>query len=185
MLVLPAHSETAASVNAPRWLRGALIFLLVILLSSCTVQDVQFRTDDRMQILSPESRALVSTPLTIKWSMRDFTAVGLDGTADPSRGAFVVFVDRAPMPAGRNLEWLARDDSACRIDASCPDEQYLAERGVHVSSRTSVRLETLPAASDGVGNEQHYVNIVLVDGTGRRIGESAWYRQFQRLREST
>jgi hypothetical protein len=38
--------------------------------------------------------------------------------------------------------------------------------------------------ADGVGDEQHYVNIVLLDGTGHRIGESAWYRPFTSKRRS-
>ena len=162
----------------------AMGLLIALTMSSCTFQDIQLRADDRMRIIAPESREIVSAPVTVTWSMRDFTAVGLDGESVGDEGAFVVFVDRAPMPAGKTLEWLARDDTSCELDARCPDAQYLAERGIYVTTETSVTVPDLPRVG-GVGKEQHYVNIVLVDGTGRRIGESAWYRQFQSERRSS
>jgi len=89
------------------------------------------------------------------------------------------------MPVGKNLKWLARDDAGCKRDARCPDAQYLADRGVFVTTDTSVTLQTLPQQTDGVGDEQHYVNVVLLDGTGHRIGESAWYRPFTSKRRSS
>ena len=164
-------------------LAGGVLSALV--LSSCTVSNVQFRTDDRLRISAPRSRAVVSAPVTVRWSMRDFEPGGLDGSTDSGRGAFVVFVDRAPMPAGKDLKWLARDDTSCDLDPRCPDEKYLAERGVYVTTEPSLEIPSLPPAADGVGNEQHYVNVVLVDGSGRRIGESAWYRQFQSKRRES
>ena len=117
--------------------------------------------------------------------MADFDAVGLDGSSDKGRGAFAVFVDRAPMPVGKDLKWLARRDKGCQRDARCPDAEYLADRGVYVTTDTSLSVDRLPNAGDGVGKEQHFVNVVLVDGTGHRIGESAWYRAFQAERRKS
>ena len=165
--------------------RTAATLVLALMLSSCTVQNVQFRTDNRLSITSPKSRAVVSAPVTVQWSMRDFEVTGLDGTSNSSAGAFAVFVDRAPMPAGKDLTWLARGDASCELDPRCPDEKYLSDRGVYITTETSLTLEELPPAADGVGNEQHYVNVVLLDGTGRRIGESAWYRPFQSKRSDS
>lgn len=165
-----------------RWLRTCVLVLAV---SACSVSDLQFTNDDRLTFTAPQSREVVAAPLTISWDMKDFEATGLDGSSDPGRGAFVVFVDRAPMPAGKDLAWLARKDTSCARDPRCPDVDYLADRGIHVTTEPRLTLDVLPRLADGVGNEQHYVNVVLVDGTGRRIGESAWYRPFQSKRRSS
>ena len=123
--------------------------------------------------------------LTISWSMKDFTPTGLNGARDQRAGAFVVFVDHAPMPVGKDLVWLGRNDTGCRRDPRCPDAKYLADRGIFLTTATSVSVDTLPSVGDGVGDEQHYVNVVLVDGTGHRIGESAWYVPFRSKRRSS
>ena len=154
-------------------------------LAGCDVGALQFRVDDRLTFEAPGNREVVTAPLTVSWRMRDFDAVGLDGSTSDDAGAYVVFVDRAPMPVGKDLRWIARNDSGCKRDPRCPDATYLADRGVYVTTETSIDLEVLPSAPDGVGNEQHYVNVVLVDGTGTRIGESAWYRPFQTERRSS
>jgi hypothetical protein len=82
------------------------------------------------------------------------------------------------MPVGKDLKWLARKDEGCKRDPRCPDAAYLKDRSIFLTTGTSVTLDVLPAAPDGVGDEQHYATVVLVDGTGHRIGESAWYRPF-------
>ncbi len=153
--------------------------------AGCQVSALQFRTDDRLSFTAPASRALVTAPVTISWVMKGFDASGLDGSTDKGRGAFAVFVDRAPMPVGKDLKWLARSDSGCKRDPRCPDAAYLKDRGVIVTTDSTVTLDILPRVGDGVGDEQHFVNVVLVDGTGSRIGESAWYRPFQSKRRSS
>ena len=57
-----------------------------------------------------------------------------------------------------------------------PDAAYLANRRVHVTTQTSLRLPVLPRVHTVVGVEQHFVNVVLLAGTGHRIRELAWYR---------
>jgi hypothetical protein len=165
-----------------RWLR---VSALLITLSACSVSDLRFTNDHRLTFTSPEAREIVAAPLTISWDMEDFEPTGLDGSSDEGRGAFVVFVDRAPMPAGKDLKWVSRKDTACARDPRCPDEKYLEDRGIYVTTDTSVTLDVLPLQYAGVGNEQHYANVVLVDGSGRRIGESAWYLPFQSKRRSS
>jgi hypothetical protein len=143
---------------------------------------LQFKNDRRLTFQEPKSRQVVHVPVTVRWSMKNFDAVGLDGPGNSHRGVFAVFVDGAPMPVGENLKWLARGDNACKRDPRCPSAQYLAERGVYVTTETSVKLDVLPNAGAGRGVEQHYLNVVLLDGTGRRIGESAWYLPFRSRR---
>jgi hypothetical protein len=156
--------------------------LLVAFATGCLADRLQFGNDHRLTFASPAKRERVQEPVVIAWTMKGFDAVGLDGSARPDRGAFVVFLDRAPMPIGKNLRWLGKDDPSCRLDARCPDASYLATRGVYVTSTTGLTVDVLPRVRNRPGDEQHFVNVVLVDGTGRRIRESAWYLPFQRAR---
>jgi hypothetical protein len=164
------------------------VFALLVALSAtsaCQFSQLQFHNDNRLTFSQPGNRQKVTVPLTVSWSMKDFDASGLDGSKDKHKGAFAVFVDAAPMPVGKDLKWIARNDSGCKRDPQCPNAQFLADRGIFVTTDTSVTIDTLPQASDGIGDEQHYVNVVLLDGTGHRIGESAWYRPFTSKRRST
>lgn len=172
-----AHRTTAWRIVA--------LALCVLSTASCSAGQLQFKNDHRLSFIAPQERERVQLPVTVRWSMKDFDAVGLDGSRDRKRGAFAVFVDRAPMPAGKDLNWIARSDAGCQRDPRCPDPQYLADRGVRVTTETSMTFDVLPLAGDGVGDEEHYVNIVLLDGTGRRIGESSWYRPFTFKRRSS
>lgn len=148
-------------------------------LSGCSAEGLQFRNDHRLDFESPSARAEVEVPVRVSWTMDDFDATGLDGGDEEGAGAFVVFVDRAPMPVGEDLAWVARDDEDCQRSPRCPTRKYLAEQGVLVTTKPSVLIRTLPLVADGVGNEQHYVNVVLVDGEGLRTRESAWFLPFE------
>jgi hypothetical protein len=150
--------------------------------SACQFQALQFTNDHRLGFTAPKARTRVAAPLTVRWSMSDFTPVGLDGRSDTTDGAFVVFVDQAPMPVGKDLRWLFRSDKGCQRDARCPDQNQLRDRSIFVTTQTSVTIPRLPAAPRGRGDEEHFVNIVLVDGRGRRLGESAWYLPFTSTR---
>ena len=166
-------------------LRTTALALCVLSTAGCGAGQLQFKNDHRLSFEAPAERKRVQVPVTIRWSMQGFDAVGLDGSTDASRGVFAVFVDRAPTPVGKDLKWIARSDTGCKRDPRCPDPQYLADRGVRVTTETSVTIDVLPRAGDGVGDEQHYVNVVLLDGTGHRIGEAAWYRPFTSKRRSS
>ena len=161
------------------------VALCITSTAGCRIGDLQFKNDHRLSFEAPKARQRVQAPVTITWSMKDFDVVGLDGSTGSGRGVFALFVDRAPMPMGNDLHWIAKDDDGCKRDPRCPDLRYLADRGVHVTTTTSVTLNLLPRADDGVGDEQHYAVVVLLDGTGRRIGESAWYLPFTSKRRRT
>jgi hypothetical protein len=158
---------------------------VLLCLSACGAGNLRFHNDDRLTFEAPKARSKVTAPLTVRWSMRDFSTTGLDGSTDKSSGVFAVFVDRAPMPAGKDLKWLFRNDSGCKHDARCPSLQQLADRDVLLTTTTHVTIDVLPQVGEGVGDEQHFVNVVLLDGTGHRIGESAWYLPFRSKRRST
>lgn len=156
----------------------------VVVLSGCGGGALQFRNDHRLSFVTPQDRAEVTAPFTVSWTMTGFEATGLNGSTDPTSGTFAVFVDRAPIPVGKDLRWLARDDSGCTRDPRCPDAAYLSARGVFLTTDPNLTLDVLPRVGDGKGKEKHYVNVVLLDGTGHRIGESAWYRSFSSTRRS-
>jgi hypothetical protein len=153
-------------------------------LAGCQVDRLQFRNDHRLSFTAPQARSRVVAPVTVSWTMRDFTATGLDDGRDARSGVFAVFVDQAPMPVGKDLHWLVRSDRSCVRDPRCPTAKALADRGVFLTTGTTVSVDILPRVADGVGDEQHYVNVVLLDGSGQRIGESAWYLPFRSKRRS-
>jgi hypothetical protein len=158
--------------------------LVLVAASGCSMSNLQFRNDERLSFTSPEARHRVTAPVTVTWEMNDFVVTGLDGNRSKGAGVFAVFVDRAPMPAGKDLRWLFRSDSGCKHDSKCPTQQQLSDRGVFVTTDTKVTIDVLPQVGKGKGDEQHFVNVVLLDGTGHRIGESAWYLPFTSKRRS-
>lgn len=155
---------------------NALLPLLLALpaLSGCA-DGLQFKNDHRLTFSTPEAREQVTAPVTVRWSMDDFESVGLDGSSEPDRGVFAVFVDRAPMPVGKDLRWLFRDDSTCTSNPACPDPTLLATNDVHVTTEPSLVLDQLPRVQEVAGEEPHDITVVLLDGQGRRLTESAWY----------
>ena len=122
--------------------------------------------DDRVDIVEPGDRDDVTLPVTVRWTVEDF-----DGT-------FAVFVDRAPIPAGRTLEWLARDDEVCDVTPACPSEQWFADRQVYATDDTEITFDEIPELDRDESRELHEVTVVLLDERGRRIGESAFGVEF-------
>jgi len=159
-------------------LRASLFLLGLALLASSCAHGLALADDRRLDITSPKGRKMVTLPLTVRWRMKDFDVTGPDGNADPNAGYFAVFLDRSPMPPGKPLSWLARDDKRCRRIPGCPDEQYFVDRHVYPTSKTEVVLRLLPDQGTSSGHETHEVTVVLLDGRGRRIGEHAWYATF-------
>ena len=153
--------------------------------SACDVSRLQFTTDHRLTFQAPASRAKVQIPFTLAWSMKGFTPTGLDGSTDDRRGVFAVFVDRAPMPVGKDITWIGHGDLSCKRDPRCPDTEYLAAKGVYITRDTSLTIDTLPQPHQGIGDEEHFVNVVLLNGKGQRIGETGWYREFKSKRRSS
>ena len=154
--------------------------------SACDVSRLQFKNDHRLTFEAPEDRAKVSVPFTLRWSMKDFdTSGGLDASTDDKRGVFAVFVDRAPMPVGKDIRWIGHGDTSCQRDPRCPDTAYLASKGVFITQDDSLTIDALPSVGEGVGDEEHFVNVVLLNGKGQRIGETGWYREFRSKRRSS
>ena len=155
--------------------RALLLTVLLALLSSgCAVRGIAFREDDRLSFVSPGDRDEVTLPVTITWEVEDFDV--------PEDGSFAVFVDRAPQPPGKTLEWLARNDETCRSDDGCPGEEWFAQRDVFPTTDTQHTIDRLPARSDD-RREMHEITVVLLDADGRRVGETGWTLELQVERE--
>ena len=152
----------------------SLVAGLALVATSCA-SGLAFVQDDRLEITAPDSHSDVTLPVTIRWTVHDFNVTGPSGTAEPAAGYFGVFVNKSPMPPGRPLSWIARDDRQCDRVPGCPDATYLADRGVYATSDTSITFRQLPDQNVFRGEETHEITIVLLDGKGNRIGESAWY----------
>jgi hypothetical protein len=158
--------------------RPASLLVVVVLCAACVPQGLAFRIDDRLTITAPGDREQVALPVTLRWDVEDFDVVEPGTAVREDAGYFAVFVDRSPVPPGRTLSWLARDDAGCRSTDGCPDAEYLAARGVHATTETELVLQELPRAEDG-RRERHTATIVLLDGSGKRIGESAFEVVFE------
>lgn len=156
------------------------------MLSGCGVRGLNFKDDERLSIVSPDDRAAVRLPLTVRWTIRDFEVTGPDGSARRDAGSFGVYIDRAPQPPGEKQAWLVRDDPMCERDPSlCANEEFLAQRDVHTTTATTFVIERLPLPSGDAERrrEFHEVTVVLLNGRGERIGESAFVRQFEVKRD--
>lgn len=156
-----------------------------LILSACTLQGA-FVEDGRVEIVHPADRAEVELPVTLDWEVGDFTVAGPDGTATDDRGYFGIFIDRAPMPPGKDLASLAEGDLTCERNPKCPNKAWFAERGVFFTTDTSFTIENLidtrpderPDAPD-----RHEVMIVLLNGRSERIGETGFTVAFQVVRD--
>lgn len=151
----------------------------VLLLGACSFSGVAFKVDERLDITTPREREIVTLPLTVDWDIEGFTVTGPTSSDADDAGYFGVFVDGRPQPPGEPLSYFARDDDTCRAEDGCPDEAYLAQRGIHATAETQFTIDLLPRPSDDSKREFHEVTVVLLDGQGDRIGESAWAVEFE------
>lgn len=142
---------------------------LALCCCACGYNGLDFVRDERIEIVAPKDRAVVSLPLDVAWTVRDFD------------GSFAVFVDRNPQPAGETLEWFTRDDEQCRALPGCPDETYFTAKDIYTTSVPQLRIDRLSTltSDEEYLREFHEVIVVLLDAQGRRIGESAFSTEFE------
>ncbi|HVF76535.1 MAG TPA: hypothetical protein VM938_15975 [Acidimicrobiales bacterium] len=144
----------------------ALALLVPATLTGCR-SNLAFEIDERIEILSPDDGEEVRLPMTVEWSARDYD------------GAFIVLVDRVPMRPDKTVGSLITDDDPCYDTSSCMEPAELAERGIFLTSSTSITIERLPdRRDDGSSKDRHDLTIVLADADGRRSGETAFVREF-------
>jgi hypothetical protein len=158
----------------------AALLCAVATLTGCGFSNLAFVADHRLHFVEPKSRALVTAPVTLRWTMVDF-AIATPGHARPTSkaGYFAIFVDRAPIKPGQNLSSVASGDKSCLRAAGCPDAQYLADRQIYTTTQMSFVLQQVTPFHSRQKTQTHQAIIVLLDASGRRIGEAAWYRDFR------
>ena len=158
---------------------GLVLACLVGLLPACGVDGLSFVQDERVRITAPADRATVPLPVTITWTVHDFTVTGRDGSAGPDAGYFGILVDRAPPPPGETLEWLVRDDAECKVTPNCPNEAYLRSRHAYSTTDTTITIDRIPDLTRGQARDLHEATVVLLNGRGQRMGESAFRVEFE------
>jgi hypothetical protein len=99
-------------------------------------------------------------------------------TARSGGGYFALFVDRAPVPGGHALSDLANDDANCLPRDGCPNADYYAAHDIYLTAAHHYRFDTLPQPEQAYDKDKHTITIILIDASGRRIGESAWSLTF-------
>jgi hypothetical protein len=163
-------------------IRTLIVAVLISLVtSSCAIHGLSFVQDKRLSINSPASLSTVSVPFTLTWTMKDFSTG--PNTIQGGNDYFAVFVDRQPMPPGAGLRSVA--DNACKATPGCPDRTWLQQHYIFLTSGTSLTIgslpQLLPASSQAGTKEDHQIDIVLMNGQNRRIGESVWDVEFFRI----
>lgn len=84
------------------------LVVLVSLLSGCgDYSHLSFRQDKRLHIVAPADRSTVQLPVTVRWTISDFTITGHTGKTVTDHGYFALFVDRSPVPGGQTLAYVA------------------------------------------------------------------------------
>jgi hypothetical protein len=144
---------------------------LLIALSGCA--GLNFRQDHRVRVDQPRDQQSVHLPVEVSWTAHD-----------TSPAQFAVFVDQATIKPGQSLRALAKHDPACLARRNCPDAAWLSGHGVYLTDATHLTLTSLAdnrTAGEAHGRDEHTAVIILIRD-GKRVGESAWYRQFYLLR---
>jgi len=163
--------------HAARRLAAATVVLS--LTAGCGIahmRDLNFRVDHRLHFVGVKDRADVSLPVTIRWRMSDFT-VAPQGSApaSPDVGYFAVFVDQSPIRPGQTMKAICKADPFERGDADCPTTAYLQGKLIYPTTSTEVSIDSLPNIAGNKDKKQlHTFVVVLMDTSGRRMGESAW-----------
>jgi len=156
---------------------AVMLCLFALAASSCRVTGLSIRTDKRVTIVSPANRQKVKIPFDVRWTVEDFKVVGDDGSSSNDAGSFAVLVDTTPMPPGAGLGYFSRNDDSCTRATGCPDASYLADRNIFVTRAESFKVDSLvdtrPPDRQGA-LDTHEITILLLNGKGQRIGESAF-----------
>jgi hypothetical protein len=159
----------------PKLVGGALLIALTF--SGCRTTALAFKQDKRIELVSPTNLSTVHLPFTIRWTTRDFRIQPPSGRVAHDVRSFAVLVDRSPMPPGEGLRYFARGDSSCLRTPGCPAAQYLGDRNIFLTTNTTFRVQGLADTRPhgrASTKDAHDITIVLLDGSGRRIGEAAF-----------
>lgn len=142
------------------------LVVLLLLASSCAVDGLSFRRDDRFSWVAPDDGDVVTLPFVLDWEMEDFD------------GYFAVFFDQSPMAPKETLLDLVPSDDPCRDEPTCPDTEWLGDEDIFVTADTELLVEDVRDRSGRRSDrDPHEITIVLLDETGTRLAETVFIRE--------
>ena len=149
---------------------------MAALLGGCRTDHLALRDAKTISVVRPGEMERVALPVTVRW---DADGVRSNPALTGPGPFYAVFVDRPPIAAGTGLRTLLDDD--CRSQPGCPDQAWLADHNVYVTGTPQVTLSRIGAVTGSrVGADNtHRATIVLIDGDGVRIDESAASVEFE------
>ena len=147
------------------------VLIVSLVCCSCELTNESFGSNNQIHITQPANDAVVSTPLTIKWT-----------SSYPAGTKYALFFDVPPIPPGRTLRAIPESihDSTCLIEPSCPQASYLAQFNIYVTSSTHFDLEAFQFSSATYDVLQlHRLTIVALGKGGKREGEASYWVDFR------
>lgn len=124
-----------------------------LVLSGCFA-GMSFHTDDRLTLVEPLQGDYVQLPVQVSWSA-DELALAKE---------FVVFVDKAPIGRGVNIDSLEGDELI---------NVYRTTKTAFVVEQITSKVNVTPDRAD-----RHEITVIALDGKGDRLGESSDWAQF-------
>jgi hypothetical protein len=155
-----------------RHVRALSLALALLASAGCGIAQVDapisFRSDRRLDIQTPEPESTVDVPVRIEWDVDDFdTSV--------AGNHFAVYVDRVPLGPNDVLrrrvcsEGERKPVALGEVRRPCRDD---AETIVETSD-TWVVLDCIqPRRGADRQRHRHTVSVVLLDGSGNRVGHA-------------
>ena len=140
------------------------LLALAFLLAGCRTSGLIFTKVAAFRILSPSSSSSVTLPLKVTWT---------DGGPAAGAAHFAVFLDQGTIRPGENLSSLL--PNFCKVDPTCPHNEYLLQQNIYVTSVPSLILRTLPQTTLGghdSAREYHTLVVVVINSSGARVGEA-------------
>ncbi|HWC36378.1 MAG TPA: hypothetical protein VG650_16340 [Mycobacteriales bacterium] len=146
-----------------------------------SLHGLEFHNDKRLKITFPHENELVTTPFTLRWTMRDFTvAEPGKGPVNDSTGYFAIFVDRSPIKPGRTLAAINQSSPSCERSTLCTTKAYLAREQVYTTTANQLTLHSVAdILSNKLSTQFHTATVVLLNTAGERFSESAWTIEFR------
>ena len=161
---------------------SVVIAVCAQLMAGCAINGLNFVQDKRVTIVSPRDRAKVKLPVAIRWKVHDFRITGRDGSRRIDAGYFGVYIDQSPQSPEKTQASIVRNTEGCRLNPECPNKEYLASLNIHSTTETQFTIESIPEPRTDTAQrrrEFHEVTVVLLNGRGERIGESAFKLEFE------
>lgn len=170
---------------------GILLLTAALALTGCQTAGMQFTRETALTITSPGLREEVALPVAIQWEPDADLASELEAAAGELY--YAVFVDRAPLGAGRDIADVV--NSNCDRTGGCTDPESLADRGIHTTVLPRLVLDDLDdlrRRGDPDALDIHEVTIVVLRRSptadpgavsGQRVGEASYRVEFVVARE--